>query len=178
VGLSKRTSFNVRVHEDNVCSTVGLVQSPAVFVTHVRLGEINDGRMVQEKREVRDQQSVARLANGTQLGSGAVGRLARGEAVRKIRGGVLVHAITDLPRVADAGVVFVVLPMVLQQAGRAAEDADGKIAVGGGVAGDKRGVLYILHQQRFEIVLVRVMASRPGVRQFIGIIAGIQVRGY
>src|SRR6266487_2103898 len=85
VGLSKRTSFNVRVHEDNVCSTVGLVQSPAVFVAHVRLGEINDGRMVQEKREVGDQLRVSRLTNRTQLRSGAVGRLARGEAVREIR---------------------------------------------------------------------------------------------
>jgi hypothetical protein len=36
-----------------------------VFVTHICLGEINDGRMVQEKREVRNQQRIAWLADGT-----------------------------------------------------------------------------------------------------------------
>ena len=52
--------------------------------------------------------------------------------------------------------------MVLQQANGTAEDADSEIAVGGGIAGYKRGVLDILHQQRFEIVPVRVIAGRPG----------------
>src|SRR6266566_3812802 len=64
VGLTKRAPFNVRIHKNDVCLAVRLMKSPAVFVTHVRLREINDGRMVQEKREVCDQQRVARLANG------------------------------------------------------------------------------------------------------------------
>ena len=83
-----------------------------------------------------------------------------------------------LPRVADAGVVFVVLPMVLQQADRTAEHTDSEIAVGGGIAGDKGGVFDILHQQRFEVVLVGVIAGRPGVGQLIGIIVGMQVGSY
>src|SRR5438034_10270373 len=85
VGLTKRAPFNVRIHKNDVCLAVRLMKSPAVFVTHVRLREINDGRMVQEIREVRDQQCVGRLANGTHPRSGAVGRMARGEAVREIR---------------------------------------------------------------------------------------------
>ena len=49
VGLLQRTPIDVRVHENNVRPTVCLVQAAAVFVAHVRLGEVNDGRMIEEK---------------------------------------------------------------------------------------------------------------------------------
>src|SRR5947199_9074953 len=124
VGLLQRTSFNMSVHENNVCLAVGLMQPAAVLVADIRLGEINDGRMVQEKGKVGDQQRVGRLANGTQPGSGAIGWLAGGIAGREIRRGVLVHPIADFPRVPVARIGFVVLPMVLQQAARTAKNAD------------------------------------------------------
>src|SRR2546429_3546168 len=114
VGLPQRASFNMRVHENNVCLAVGLMQPAAVLVADVCLGEINDRRMVQEKRQIGNQKRVGRLADGTHFRSRAIGRLAGGNAGREIRRGVLVHPVADFPRVADARVILVILPMVFQ----------------------------------------------------------------
>ena len=154
------------------------MQPAAVLVDDIRIGEINDGRMVQEKGKVGDQQRVGRLANGTQPGSGAIGWLAGGIAGREIRRGVLVHPIADFPRVPVARISFVVLPMVLQHADRTAKHADGEITrrrIGAGVEG--RG-FNVFHQQRFEVVSIGVIPRRPGVGQFVGVVVGIEVRGH
>src|SRR5207247_11328541 len=70
VGLTKRAPFNVRIHKNDVCLAVRLMKSPAVFVTHVRLRAIIDGRLVQEISEFRDEQCVGRWANGTRARCG------------------------------------------------------------------------------------------------------------
>ena len=168
----------MRVHENNVCLAVGLMQPAAVLVADVCLGEINDRRMVQEKRQIGNQKRVGRLADGTHFRSRAIGRLAGGNAGREIRRGVLVHPVADFPRVADARVILVILPMVFQQPDRATKHADGEITRGRVGAGVEDSGFDVLHQQRFEVVPVGVIPRRPGVGQSVRVVIGIQVRGH
>ena len=55
VGLLQRTSFNVSIHENDVRLAVGLMQPACVLVADIGLCQINDGRMVQEKRQIGNQ---------------------------------------------------------------------------------------------------------------------------
>jgi len=128
--------LHVRVHEDDVGGTSGvfhvvlvadMITATAVF------GQVGYGRMIQLVGDVGDQKRGGRLTHGGELRSLGMRRLAGRGRVSGVTWEtqivVLIHPVTDLPRVA-ADVPFL-------DACRAAKHVLGEVAVLRGVAGSE-----------------------------------------
>ena len=137
------------------------------------LGQVGHGGMIQLIRDVGDQKRGGRLTHGGELRSLGMRRLAGRGRVSGIIGKtqivVLVHPVTDLPRVPSGA--------PLLDACRAAVDVLGKVAVFGFPPGLELVPQDVRHQQVLEIVDVRVMPDRPGKRKLVVIVHDIQRSG-
>ena len=166
----------MRVHEDDVGGTSGVfhVVLVADMITAAAvLGQVGHGRMIQLVGDVGDQKRGGRLTHGGELRSLGMRRLAGRGRVSGIIGEtqvvVLVHPVTDLPRVPSG--------VPLLDACRAAVDVLGKVAVFGFPPGLELVPQDVRHQQVLEIVDVRVMPDRPGKRKLVVIVHDIQRSG-
>jgi len=137
------------------------------------LGQVGHGGMIQLIRDVGDQKRGGRLTHGGELCGLGMRRLAGRRRVSGIIGKtkivVLVHPVTDLPRVPSGA--------PLLDACRAAVDVLGKVAVFGFPPGLELVPQDVRHQQVLEIVDVRVMPDRPGERELVVIVHDIQRSG-
>ena len=168
--------LHVRVHEDKVGDAIGvfhvvlvadMITATAVF------GQVGYGRMIQLVGDVGDQKRGGRLTHGGELRGLGMRRLAGRGRVSGVTWEtqivVLIHPVTDLPRVA-ADVPFL-------DACRAAKHVLGEVAVLRGVAGSELVPQDVRHQQVLEVVDVRVMPDRPGERELVVIVHDIQRSG-
>ena len=168
--------LHVRVHEDDVGDTSGgihvVLVADMITATAV-LGQVGHGRMIQLVGDVGDQKRGGRLTHGGELRSLGMRRLARGSRVSGIIGKtqivVLVHPVTDLPRVPSSA--------PLLDACRAAVHVFGEVAVFGSPPGLELVTEHVRHQQVLEVVDVRVMPDRPGERELVVIVHDIQRSG-
>ena len=168
--------LHVRVHEDDVGDAIGVFQVvfiPDMITAATVLGQVGHCGMVQLVRDVGDQKRGGRLTHGGELRGLGMRRLAGRGRVSGVTWEtqivVLIHPVTDLPRVA-ADVPFL-------DACRAAKHVLGEVAVLRGVAGSELVTEHVRHQQVLEVVDVRVMPDRPGERELVVIVHDIQRSG-
>ena len=168
--------LHVRVHEDKVGDAIGVFQVvfiPDMITATAVLGQVGHGRMIQLVGDVGDQKRGGRLTHGGELRGLGMRRLAARGRVSGVTWEtqivVLVHPVTDLPRVATD------VPFL--DACRAAKHVLGEVAVLRGVAGSELVPQDVRHQQVLEVVDVRVMPDRPGERELVVIVHDIQRSG-
>jgi len=151
----------------HVVLVADMITATAVF------GQVGHGRMIQLVGDVGDQKRGGRLTHRGELRGLGMRRLAGRGRVSGIIGKtqivVLVHPVTDLPRVPSGA--------PLLDACRAAINVLGKVAVLGFPPGFELVTEYVRHQQVLEIVDVRVMPDRPGERELVVIVHDIQRGG-
>ena len=166
----------MRVHEDDVGGTSGVfhIMLVADMITAAAvLGQVGHGRMIQLVGDVGDQKRGGRLTHGGELRSLGMRRLAGRGRVSWVTWEtqivVLVHPVTDLPRVPSG--------VPLLDACRAAVHVFGKVAVFGSPPGLELVTEHVRHQQVLEIVDVRVVPDGPGERELVVIVHDIQRSG-
>ena len=168
--------LHVRVHEDKVGDAIGVFQVvfiPDMITAATVLGQVGHCGMVQLVRDVGDQKRGGRLTHGGELRGLGMRRLAGRGRVSGVTWEtqivVLIHPVTDLPRVA-ADVPFL-------DACRAAKHVLGEVAVLRGVAGSELVTEHVRHQQVLEIVDVRVVPDGPGEGELVFVVHDVQGRG-